>query len=208
MIFLRSVLTVAGFRYRIRHLIKPGIRNAFSISREPHLGNSIRNKIQEELYKMPTETTMIADIQVVLKKYTADRDNLIPILQEVQEMSGYISEESMDVIADYLDITPTEIYGVATFYTQFVFTRPGEHVIKVCLGTACHVKKGQQIMGEIINYLGIQPGETTEDYKFTLAAVACLGSCALAPAVVIDGEVYGRQTPQSVKKLLKEIRES
>ncbi|MBW2064892.1 MAG: NADH-quinone oxidoreductase subunit NuoE [Deltaproteobacteria bacterium] len=141
----------------------------------------------------------------ILENYEPIRDNLIPILQEVQGKCGYISEDSVEQIARYLDISQSCIYGVATFFTQFRFTRPGDHILKVCQGTACHVRGGQRIMGQVVKILGIRPGETTPDYKFSLERVACFGSCALSPVVVADDRVYGRMTPQKIRHLLKEI---
>jgi NADH-quinone oxidoreductase subunit E len=145
------------------------------------------------------------DIQKTLDNYERDQDELIPILQEVQGKYGYISESSVDQISNYLNISQSCIYGVATFYTQFRFTRPGDHIVRVCQGTACHVRGGQRIMNEVVKSLGIRPGETTPDYKFSLERVACFGSCALSPVVVTDDEVFGRMTPQKTKQLLKEI---
>jgi len=141
----------------------------------------------------------------ILENYEPTRDNLIPILQEVQGNYGYLSEDSVERIARYLDISQSCIYGVATFYTQFRFTRPGNHIVKVCLGTACHVKGGAQIMDELTRHLDIGPGETTPDYRFSLERVACFGSCALSPVIVVDSKVYGRMTPKRVKKILKEL---
>lgn len=145
------------------------------------------------------------ELRELLETYEQRRDSLIPILQGVQGMFGYISEDSVEEIAKYLDISHSYIFGVATFYTQFRFARPGEHLVRVCLGTACHVKGGSQIMDEISRYLGIGPGGTTSDYKFSLERVACFGSCALSPVVVVDDKVYGRMTPKKVKKILKEF---
>jgi len=137
--------------------------------------------------------------------FEQNRDSLIPILQAVQAATGYISPEAVLGIADYLDISQSAIYGVTTFYTQFRFARPGDHMVKVCLGTACHVRGGSQIMDEVSRHLGVRAGETTPDYKFSLERVACFGSCALSPVVVVDDKVYGRMTPKKVKKLLKEF---
>jgi NADH-quinone oxidoreductase subunit E len=148
---------------------------------------------------------MTKELQEVLNRYDRDRDSLIPVLQAVQGKFGYVSEDAVDGIAQHLDISQSSIYGVATFYTQFRFTRPGEHMIRVCLGTACHVKGGSQIMDEISRHLGIEAGETTPDYKFSLDRVACFGSCALSPVVVVDDKVYGRMTPKKAKKILKEF---
>lgn len=149
--------------------------------------------------KKPTK-----EISEILGDYSEKRENLIPILQKVQEAQGYISEESVGAIAKHLDISQTDIYGVATFYTQFRFTRPGDHTVRICQGTACHVRGGKRIMNEVRKDLRIDPGETTPDYKYSLESVSCFGSCALSPVAVIDETVYGRMTPQEVKKLLKE----
>jgi len=148
---------------------------------------------------------MVEKIQEILERYEQHRDNLIPVLQGVQEVFGYISEGSVEGIAGYLNISQSCIYGVATFYTQFRFTRPGDHIVRVCQGTACHVRGGQRIMNEVVKFMGIRPGETTPDYKFSLERVACFGSCALSPVVVADNKVYGRMTPQKTKQLLKEM---
>ncbi|MEW5692112.1 MAG: NADH-quinone oxidoreductase subunit NuoE [Candidatus Hydrogenedentota bacterium] len=145
------------------------------------------------------------NFQEIFKKYKPERDSLIPLLQEIQKNQGYISRESLKEIAKYIDVSENDIYGVATFFAQFRFTKPGDHIINICLGTACHVRGGQRIYEDVCNYLGIKSGETTKDYKFSLLRVACFGSCALAPVVVIDNNVYGRMTPQMVRKLLDEI---
>lgn len=145
------------------------------------------------------------DINAIFKKYQRDRDNLIPILQAVQKKLKYISEEAVEEIAEHLDVSENEIYGVASFYAQFKFERPGDHKIQVCEGTACHVKGSQDILDKVCKTLGIKPGETTPDYKFSLERVACVGSCALSPLIAIDGEVYGRMTPEKVRQLLKEF---
>ncbi len=144
-------------------------------------------------------------INDVLKRFEQQRESLIPILQALQQETGYVSEDAVAAVADYLDVSQSDIYGVATFYTQFRFTRPGDHVIKVCQGTACHVQGVRRIVDEAVRQLGIQPGETTGDYRFSLESVACFGSCALSPVVVVDDVVYGRMTTKKFKKLLKEL---
>ncbi|MGD2124998.1 MAG: NADH-quinone oxidoreductase subunit NuoE [Desulfobacteraceae bacterium] len=146
---------------------------------------------------------MTKKLRRALKSHQQDRDSLIPILQDVQGRFGYVSEEAVERIASYLHISESSIYGVATFYTQFRFSRPGDHRVKVCLGTACHVRGGSQIMDEVTRHLGVGAGETTPDYKFSLERVACFGSCALSPVVVMDDKVYGRMSPKKVKKILK-----
>lgn len=145
-------------------------------------------------------------IHNLLEKHEQDRDSLIPILQAVQEKIGYISADSVNDVSRYLDVSINDVYGVATFYTQFRFTRPGDHIVKICLGTSCHVRGGQRIMNVVSKQLGIKPGETTPNYKFSLERVACFGSCALSPVVVVDGKVYGRMNSQKAKKLIKELK--
>jgi NADH:ubiquinone oxidoreductase subunit E len=138
----------------------------------------------------------------ILESYSKKREALIPILQKVQGELGYLSEEAVSEIAHFLGLSRSEIYGVASFYAQFRFERQGEHTIKVCQGTACHVRGGRRIMATVSQELGIQPGGTTEDYKFSLERVACFGSCALAPVMVVDNTVYGRMTTVKARQVL------
>ncbi len=145
-------------------------------------------------------------ITELLTKFEQSRDSLIPILQEAQKSCGYLSKQSIHDISGYLGISENDIYGVATFYTQFRFKPKAVHEVKVCEGTACHVRGSKRIKSEVIEILGINPGESTEDNKFSLTSVACFGSCALSPVILIDGKVYGRVTPKKVRQLLKEIK--
>jgi len=138
----------------------------------------------------------------VFASYQRQRGALIPILQKVQEVSGYLPKEAVSDIAQFLRISESEVYGVASFYAQFRFERQGEHTIKVCQGTACHVRGGRRILEAVERELGIQPGGTTEDYKFSLERVACFGCCALAPVMVVDKAVSGRMTVARVKEIL------
>jgi NADH:ubiquinone oxidoreductase subunit E len=142
----------------------------------------------------------------VLQKYARKRDSLIPILQEVQGILSYLPEEAITEVAQFLGISRSDIYGVASFYAQFRFQRQGEHSVKVCQGTACHVRGGKRIMAETVSQLGIQPNETTADYKFSLERVACFGACALAPVMVVDKNVYGRMTTAKAKQVLVELK--
>jgi len=142
----------------------------------------------------------------ILKPYRGERGTLIPVLQKVQESFGYLSQEAISQTAKFLKVSESEIFGVASFYAQFRFTRPGEHSVKVCLGTACHVRGGVRILETVQRELGIEPGGTTEDYKFNLERVACFGSCALAPVAVIDGKVYGRLTTTKAREILDQYR--
>jgi len=140
----------------------------------------------------------------ILAPYRGQRGALIPVLQKVQEEIGYLPEEAVSEIAYFLGVSESEVYGVASFYAQFRFIRQGEHTVKVCQGTACHVRGGRRILETVERELGIQPGETTEDYKFSLERVACFGSCALAPVMVVDKTVYGRMTTAKARKTLAE----
>ena len=140
----------------------------------------------------------------VLAPYRGQKGALIPVLQKAQEELGYLSEETISEVADFLSLSKNEVYGVASFYAQFRFERQGEHAVRVCQGTACHVRGGQRIMETVQQQLGIQPGGTTGDYKFSLERVACFGACALAPVTVMDNTVYGKMTTAKAKKLLTE----
>jgi len=142
----------------------------------------------------------------VLAPYRGQKGATIPVLQKVQEELGYLSEEAISEIANFLGLSENEIYGVASFYAQFRFERQGEHIIKVCQGTACYVRGGRRILDTVRQRLGIQPGETTEDYKFSLERVACFGACALAPVAVIDNTVYAKMTTIKVKQLLDQYQ--
>ena len=145
---------------------------------------------------------MREEIKEIIGHYDNDPENLISILQELQERYGYISEEAVTILSEELHHPESRIYGVATFYTQFKFEKPGEHMVKVCLGTACHVKGGEALLTTLENELDIECGETTKDDKFTLERVACMGCCALAPVVVVDDEVHSNMNPS---KLMKKI---
>lgn len=132
-----------------------------------------------------------------------EEGDLIPILQRVQEQRGYISEDTIGQISRFLKISENQIYGVASFYSQFRFTPPGRNSIKVCLGTACHVRSGQILLDAVERELDICPGETTLDGRFDLQRVACLGCCALAPVVQINDDIYSRMTVIRLKEILQ-----
>ncbi len=138
----------------------------------------------------------------VLAPYRGQKGATIPVLQKVQEELGYLPEDAITEIAKFLGLSENEVYGVASFYAQFRFERQGEHVMRVCQGTACHVRGGRRILETVESELGIQSGETTDDYKFSVERVACFGSCALAPVMVVDKTVYGRMTTAKTRKIL------
>jgi len=138
----------------------------------------------------------------IFSNFSGEEGDLIPILQRVQEQTGYLSEESLQRISEFLKISENQIFGVASFYSQFRFAPPGRHSIKVCLGTACHVRGGQVLADAIGRELKVMPGERTEDGRFDLQRVACLGCCALAPVVLIDNDIYSRVTVIRLKGIL------
>ena len=143
-------------------------------------------------------------LRPILDEYRGQKENLIPVLQKVQGKLGYLPEEAISEISSSLGISRSEIYGVASFYAQFRFERQGEHNVKVCQGTACHVRGGKRIMEAVARELGLEPGQTTSDYKYTLERVACFGSCALAPVMVVDNVVHGRMTTTKARQILAE----
>jgi len=135
-------------------------------------------------------------------------DDLVPILQQVQKAYGYLPKSILEAVSERTGIAASRIFGVATFYEQFHLEPHGRHTIKCCRGTACHVKGGPRIIKTIQKSLGIEPGETTEDMEFTFETVACLGACALAPVMVIDGTYYGKMTYRKVDMVVSSYRQA
>lgn len=146
----------------------------------------------------------LSKIEDISAKYPANRGSLIPILQDVQERFGYLSEASVEELGRLMGISANEIYAVATFYTQFRFSPPGQHCIQSCQGTACHVRGGHQLLTELEQRLGITAGQTTTDGKFDLERVACLGCCALAPVVSVDGKVHAQMTAKKIPSIISQ----
>lgn len=143
-----------------------------------------------------------AQLDAILAKYAGVKGSLIPVLQETQHAYGYLSKSVIHKIAAGLDIPVSQIYGVVTFYSQFHLNPRGENIIRVCQGTACHVRGAKQILQAVEDMLKIKPGETTPDLKFTLETVACIGACGLAPVMMVNDDTHGRLTPQSVQEVL------
>lgn len=145
-------------------------------------------------------------IQAITQEYGASESALIPILQKVQEEYRYLPEEILTFVATALDIPPATVYGVATFYAQFSLEPKGKYLIKCCDGTACHVRKNQKMIDTIRKRLGlVGDRKTTDDHRFTFEVVSCIGACALAPALVIDGKVHGQMTPEKALAAIDEI---
>jgi len=148
------------------------------------------------------EEAPLEELASALTSFERRRRNLIPILQMIQRQHGYLAVAAMRMVSEYLRMSPSEVYGVATFYNQFRFHPPGKHQIKVCLGTACHVVGGDIILENFERKLGIKEGQTTADREFSVERVACVGCCALAPVAVVDETTHGHMAPSKVEGLL------
>ncbi len=161
-------------------------------------------KVTPQEFKL--SDTVKKKIAKILEASDKDPKNLIQILQDIQTEFNYLPEIVIGYIAKEMNMSEHNIYGVATFYSQFKFIEPGKHQIRVCMGTACHVLGAQSLQDKISRELNIQPGETTEDGEFSIESVYCLGCCALAPVMVIDENVYGNMTAAKVNKILRKYR--
>jgi len=148
------------------------------------------------------ETKSKEQLADILSRYSRERGNLIPILQEVQEGFGYLPQGAMEAVARFLRLSNSTVYSVSTFYAQFRLAPAGKRTVKVCRGTACHVRQGARLLREVEKRLGIKAGETTADREYTLETIACFGSCALAPVMVIDNNVHGRMTTTKARHIL------
>jgi len=137
----------------------------------------------------------------LLAPYMGQKGVTIQVLQKVQEELGYLPREAIDEIARSLRIPPSEIFGVISFYSQFRTTPRGKHIVRVCRGTACHVRGGGAVLDQIKRELNIEENETTPDLEYTIETVACIGACALAPAMVIDEDTFGQMTPGKIPNL-------
>jgi len=137
----------------------------------------------------------------------AGEDQLITLLQEIQEACGFLSREAILAISRHLDLPPSKVFGVATFYNQFRFHPLGRFHIQICRGTACHVKNSKAVLDAITRELGVPPGATTPDGVFSYETLACIGACGLAPAIMINGELRAKVAPEAVPAILKEHRE-
>lgn len=146
-------------------------------------------------------------LEAMINKHRHETWALIPLLQDVQEEFGYIPPESIDPIAEALNIFPSQVQGVVTFYAGFSLEPKGKYVVKVCRGTACHVKGGRSILRLMKRELGLEEGETSPDYRFTLETVACLGACFLAPTMMVNRTYFGKLSPPKVTTVLSQYGE-
>lgn len=144
----------------------------------------------------------------VIEEHKGQQGGLMPVLQEAQAIFGCVPQDVQEIIADGMGTTLSEVYGVATFYSQFSLQPKGQYIVGCCLGTACYVKGSQKILDKITTELGISVGQTTADGRFTIQATRCLGACGLAPVMMINDEVYGRLTPEEVPAILAKYKAS
>ncbi len=150
---------------------------------------------------------IVPDIEPILSRFPdASRDALIPILQEVQDAFGYLSPQAVTRIGRHLNLPPSKVYGVATFYNQFRFQPQGKYHIQVCRGTACHVKGSSALLTALKRELKVEPGQTSRDGLFSLEVVACIGACGLAPVMCMNGEFHTKLTPEKVLDIVADCR--
>ncbi|NUN10899.1 MAG: NADH-quinone oxidoreductase subunit NuoE [Ignavibacteriaceae bacterium] len=143
----------------------------------------------------------------ILESYPKnDKSTLIPLLQDIQSVYGYLPQEAINDIAMHTGLSRSRVYGVATFYNQFRLTPLGENIIRVCRGTACHVKNSANLLYSLENTLKIKAGDTTRDKKFTLETVACIGACSIAPVITVNDDYYGRITTKDIPNIIKKYQ--
>jgi NADH:ubiquinone oxidoreductase subunit E len=151
------------------------------------------------------EATLEQSVDTIVDRYDANRQFSLAILQDTQRAYNYLPREALEHIAKRLDISLSEVYRLATFFAAFSLEPKGEYVVKVCLGTACHVQGGPRILEQLERDLGIEAGQTTADGRFSVEGVRCLGACALAPVILINEEVHGKVSSATVSRLIKTL---
>lgn len=163
--------------------------------------------MQETIEKTREEVQRLAAVNEILERNNYDQSRLIPILQQVQEVFKYLPKDAITYVAESLDLPVAHVYGVATFYAHFTLNPKGKHIIRICDGTACHVKKSTGICEKLYEKLGLSDdNRTSSDLMFTVDIVYCLGACGLAPVMVVDDVVYGQATPELAAELVDKIR--
>ncbi len=165
--------------------------------------------MQKRISNIPFNGTKEQEEQLlaIIEKHKNDPGAIMPILQEAQDVYGYLPIEVQQIIADKLGVSLEEIFGVATFYSQFSLTPKGKYNISVCLGTACYVKGAGALIDKLTSILGIQPEECTPDGRFSLTACRCIGACGLAPVLTINDDVYGRLVPDEIEGILAKYQD-
>jgi iron-hydrogenase subunit gamma len=197
MVFLRKITLGEHNYYYLFHTVsKPTFKK---YKRYVGMTEPTKDKLKQ------FETKFLADIQQWPELFSTKK-NVISLLQDIQSKKGFVPEEEIVKICKELDIPATDVYGVLTFYSQFKLTPPGKYKISICRGTACHVKNSDVLQKYLEEALNIKAGETTKDTKFSLECVNCIGACARAPAMMINGTVYGELTKDKIKQILSEFK--
>jgi NADH:ubiquinone oxidoreductase subunit E len=155
-----------------------------------------------------TQEDVEPKLKEIFANYKGERSELIPILQDTQAAFRYLPAAALSEIARFLHISESTVFGVSTFYAQFKLTPLGKKIVRVCRGTACHVRGASKVLSEMEKQLGIKAGETTDDLEYTLETVACIGACALAPTMTIDNETFGKMTTKKVAEVLGDRRKA
>ncbi|MGE5843152.1 MAG: NADH-quinone oxidoreductase subunit NuoE [Deltaproteobacteria bacterium] len=153
---------------------------------------------------METKAIDLDRVRAILNKHQGEKWALIPVLQEIQEAIGYVPPETIEVVAETLHVFPSQVQGVVTFYAGFSLEPKGKNVVKVCRGTACHVRGGRSILRFVKRELSLEEGGTSPDYRFSLETVACLGACFLAPTMMVNKAYYGKLSPPKVSSILNQ----
>jgi NADH:ubiquinone oxidoreductase subunit E len=154
---------------------------------------------------MMAQDLEMGKLEEILRRFEPYRANLIPALQEVQEEFGFVPPQTIPRVARYIGVFPSEVSGIITFYAQFYTTPRGRNIVRVCRGTACHVRGARTVLQTAMKFTGIQDGETSEDMRFTLETVACLGACALGPVMVVNKVYYGKLNPGRIEAVLRSL---
>jgi NADH-quinone oxidoreductase subunit E len=167
---------------------------------------AVANQTKKESLRKDEEN-LIPRVDEILKSFTGKKEELIPILQQVQQALGYLPAPAIKRIADFVRVPEATAFGVATFYAQFKLVPSGRNIVRVCRGTACHVKGGSRILQEVQKKLGIKQGENTPDMEYALETVACIGACALAPNMVVNNKIYGNMKTSKITSILDSYKE-
>lgn len=154
-----------------------------------------------------TEHISTEDIQVLVETYPSEARFALAIMQDLQQRYNYIPREALLIISEHIDVSVAQLYAMATFYKALSLKPKGKHIIKVCDGTACHIHASLTLVDGVYRHLGLKPGETSADGEFSLETVNCLGSCAIAPVLVVDDTFYGQVTPEKLPQILAQYRE-
>ncbi len=154
---------------------------------------------------MVEETLDLSLLEPIFDEFQTQKGTVIPVLQRAQDIYGYLPPEVLQRISERMRVPLSQVYGVATFYSQFYLTRRGKHIIRQCDGTACHVRGAAKIIRAIEKELGIKAGETTPDYRITYEVVYCLGACGLSPTAMVDNEVVGRLVPEKMLEIVRSL---